>query len=272
MESKTNYAIVGVVVLVLIAALIAAIIWLSVGFDQKKYDFYEVYMREAVSGLTPDAPVKFNGVKVGYVKGIRLNLKDPQQVELLLTISHEIPITTSTSATLISQGITGSTYIGLSASSPDLTPLRALPGFPYPIIPAKPSLFNQLDNALKGVSKNIDAVTIQIKRVFDKENSENIKETLKNLRIFTSNIEKDSTQFHEIILNINKSTLQWPQLTSQMTAGVTNFSEYTIPTANSLLKHLNRMAINLEKTSGDLKNNPSVLIRGTTPPKAGPGE
>lgn len=272
MESKTNYAIVGVVVLILAAALVASIIWLSVGFDKKKYDTYAVYMHEAVSGLSPDAPVKFNGVKVGYVKSIRLNQNDPQQVELLLTIAHEIPITISTTATLISQGITGTTYVGLAASSSVLTPIKVRPGEMYPVIPARPSLFNQLDNALKGVSENINTVTVQIKRVFDDENSKNIKESLNNLRIFTDNLDKDAAQFHEIVTNLNKSIAQWPQITGQLNVGISTFTQDTLPTTNALMRHLNRVAVNLEKTSRDLKSNPSVIIRGSAPPSKGPGE
>ncbi len=51
MEAKTNYTIVGLVVMILVGALIAARLWLSVGFEQKKYNTYVVHMREAVSGL-----------------------------------------------------------------------------------------------------------------------------------------------------------------------------------------------------------------------------
>lgn len=272
MESKTNYTIVGLFVLLLTTGLIVSSIWLSVGFDKKKYDIYAVYLREAASGLSIDAPVKFNGVKVGYVKSIQLNEADPRQVILLLDIVHETPITKSTSATLISQGITGNTYIGLSASSPDLAPLQANPGEPYPVIPAKPSLFNQLDNALKGVSENINAVTIEIKRVFDKENADNMKQTLKNLRLLSETLEQDRFQIHDIISNLNKTTSSLPTLTNQLAVGATSLSQETLPSANKLLKHLNRLTSNLEAASRTVKSNPSVLIRGTTPSKPGPGE
>lgn len=135
MEAKTNYTIVGVVVLILLVGLITTMLWLSIGFNQKKYTTYTVYMHEAASGLTQDAPVKYNGVQVGYVKEIRLNQNDPRQVEILLDIEEGTPVTTSTFATLNSQGITGVSYIGLSASTSNLTPITKMPGEPYPVIP-----------------------------------------------------------------------------------------------------------------------------------------
>ncbi len=45
---------------------------------------------------------------------VKLNLsqEDPRRVEMLLNIEEGTPITVSTAATLISQGITGNTYVG----------------------------------------------------------------------------------------------------------------------------------------------------------------
>ena len=60
-----------------------------------------------------------------------------------------------------------------------------------------------------------------------------------------------------------------------MTSGkiaLDKFSQQTIPPAISLLNRLNAIAANLEKVSNQLRQNPSVIIRGTTPPKPGPGE
>jgi len=177
-ESKANYTIVGLVIVILTAALISVSLWLSVGFDKKQYVIYAVYMSEAVSGLNDDSAVKFNGVQVGRVKQIQLDRTNPQRVRLLLAIESKIPITTSTRATLISQGITGNTYVGLIANSSDLRPLVKGPHDKYPIIPTSPSIFNQLDKVLKDVSVNVNDVSKEVKKIFDDENAKNIAKTL----------------------------------------------------------------------------------------------
>ncbi|MFI4963297.1 MAG: MlaD family protein, partial [Legionellales bacterium] len=159
MEAKTNYTIVGLVVVILAAGLLSAGLWLSVGFNQKTYSLYTVYLHEAASGLSEESPVKYNGVQVGFVKDIKLTKNDPRNVAILLSIEEGTPITTSTSATLISQGITGVTYVGLSASTSDLTPIVKMPDEPYPVIPAKPSLFNQLDAIIRQASENVTKVS-----------------------------------------------------------------------------------------------------------------
>lgn len=297
MEAKTNYTIVGLAVVILSTALLATLLWLSVGFDKKKYIIYAVYVREAVSGLNIDSPVKYNGVQVGSVYKIALSRVDPQQVVLLLNIEEGTPITNSTRATLISQGITGVTYVGLSASSPDLTPLKKLPEEPYPIIPSKPSLLNQIDKTIKEVSENVNSLGLKIKAIFDEENTQNVKKTLENLQKFTTvvaehneNIGQSLKNSDELFRNmaaaskdlkknINKLTKEMTSagqsVSLTMRAGqnaLNKISGQAIPQTVLLLQKLNNIAANLEKVSTQLRQNPSVVIRGTVPPAPGPGE
>ena len=286
MESKTNYTIVGLIVLILGAGLLSAGLWLSVGFDRKKYDMYTVYMREAASGLSDDSVVKYNGVKVFLVNKIELNQFDPQQVKIQLKIEDGTPITTSTHATLINQGITGTTYLGLSASSPSLFPLQKTPGEPYPVIPYKQSFFSQLE-------KNINDVSIGIKRIFDKENSRALKQTLINLQKVSDVIANNNHNLNQtlqdlpiLINNLKTSVNKFNAMATDMSdagkhvsvtmqAGknsIDKLSQQAIPPVVLLLQRLDIIAANLEKVSTQMRQNPSVVIRGNTPPKAGPGE
>lgn len=297
MEAKTNYTIVGLAVVILSTALLATFLWLSVGFDKKKYNIYAVYEREAVSGLNIDSPVKYNGVQVGSVYKISLSRVDPQQVVLLLNIEEGTPITNSTRATLISQGITGVTFIGLSASSPDLTPLKKLPEEPYPIIPSTPSLLNQIDKTIKEVAENVNSLGLKIKSVFDEENTQNVKKTLENLQKFTTVVAEHNEDIGQSLKNsdelfrnmaaaskdlrknINKLTKEMTSagqsVTLTMRAGqnaLNKISGQAVPQTVQLLQKLNNIAANLEKVSTQLRQNPSVVIRGTVPPTPGPGE
>lgn len=300
METKTNYTIVGVVVLILLVGLITTMLWLSIGFNQKKYSTYTVYMHEAASGLTEDAPVKYNGVQVGTVKEIKLNENDPRQVEILLDIEEGTPITTSTFATLNSQGITGVTYIGLSATSSNLTPIQKMPGEPYPVIPAKPSVFNQLDSILKKVSEDIGIVTAEAQRMFNEENAKHIKQILSNIDEFSKDLTRNSTNVNVFMDNLAKSSREFPHMLEELRVGISKFnlmaeslsnagnsvsvtmtsgkntldkiSQESLPPATLLLRRLNSISANLEKVSSEMRQNPAVVIRGSKPPQPGPGE
>jgi len=293
LETKTNYTMVGLIVLILGASLLVASLWLSAGFNQKTYKIYAVHVHEAVTGLNPESPVKFNGVKVGYVYKISLSRVDPQCVILLLRIEEGTPITISTSATLVSLGITGTTYIGLSASSPDLTPLQKKPDEPYPVIPTNPSMLNQIDKAVKDITD----VSHRVKKVFNAENTEHLKNILINLHMFSTTLAQNSQTINRSLQNSDKLLSDMASVskhlkanmakvtrtvysagdsvTATMKAGkkaINKISDQAVPPAVVLLRQLNTIAANLEKVSNQLRQNPSVVIRGTTAPQLGPGE
>ena len=307
MEAKTNYTIVGLAVLILISGLLATLLWLSVGLHNKEYTTYAVYLHEAASGLSEEAPVKFSGVKVGYVKSIELNHKDPQQVILLLNIESHIPVTVSTYAQLISQGITGTSYVGLSARTSSLQRIQKVTGYPYPVIPSKPSLMTQIDIVLREVSDNINKVSEEIKNVFNRDNQENLQKTLQNMQTFTLTLSQKSGEFGKIIDNTNLiskdvsiASKNLPKVMEDFDNAVKEIKDMAkamekagdrvsktmksgdeainqinlqvIPPATDLILRLESIANNLDVVSRSMRHNPSVLIRGTTPPKPGPGE
>ncbi len=286
MDSKTNYTLVGLVVLILVAGLFSAGLWLSVGFDSKKYDLYTVYVPEPVSGLSDDSVVKYNGVKVGVVNKIELNQFDPQQVKIQLKIEEGTPITSSTHATLISQGITGTTYLGLSATSPSLFPLQKTPGEPYPVIPYTPSFLSQLE-------KNLHDVSVGIKRIFDKENALSLKIALKNLQTVTDviannhqNLDQSLKDLPKLLRGLKGTVKKFNSMAEDMSSAgqhvsvtmqagkntIDKLSQQTLPPIVLLMQRLDLIAANLEKVSSQMRQNPAVVIRGNSPARSGPGE
>ena len=286
MEAKTNYTFVGAMVISLITGFIIIALWLSIGFDSQSYKTYGVYMQEAVFGLSEDSLVKYNGVKVGYVDKIKLNKNNPQEVYLQLRISADVPITTSTQASLIIQGITGNTYLGLSATSASLTPLTTIPGQNYPIIPYKKSFLNQLE-------KNLTDISNSLRHIFVAKNEARLSAILQNLATITSTIAQNKQHIDESLRELPKlviifeQTLQQfkimakdvssagTQVSTTMQAGkrsVDAFAQQAIPPAVVLLHRLDNTAKNLEQISRDLRDNPTILVRGRTPPRPGPGE
>lgn len=286
MESKVNYTLVGLTVLILTTALIIAALWLSIGFERKKYNNFTVYMHESVAGLSEESPVKYNGVRVGHVTDIHLSQTNPQRVKILLDIEDGTPITTSTYATLVTQGITGTTYLALAATSSSFIPLQKTPGEPYPVIPSKPSFLSRLE-------KNINDISQGFKRVLNQENADNLQRSLNNLQKISASIAQNDE-------NINKSLQELPKAIRALQEGVDKFksmtevmsqagkqfsrtmkagkdsidkiSRQTIPSADLLLHRLDLVASNIEDVSAQMRQNPSVIIRGTVPGKPGPGE
>ncbi len=189
MEAKVNYVVVGVFVLVLGAALIAGVLWLSSGSAYRKtYDTYQVYMRESVSGLSLDAPVRYRGVEVGRVRKIALAPQDVEQVLLTLDIERGTPVKQDTIAVLRVQGLTGIANIELTGGHRDSPPLTAQPGEAYPVIRTGPSLMVRLDTAVTTLLTNLNRTSENLNAVMDDENRRALKQVLADVETLTRTI------------------------------------------------------------------------------------
>ena len=273
METKVNYTIVGAFVLTLVAAVCLAVIWLSSGLSFEQYTTYLVYMQESVSGLSIDSQVEYNGVDVGRVKNIQLNKNNPQLVEVLLSLyKKETPITHGTIATLTGRGVTGMVYIALKDKSIDLRPLTADPGQPYPVIKTAPSIYMRLETALTQFSNSFRQIAASMQGLLDKQNLLAFKASLANLQIITSHLANNSQKFDALLQTLEKASLQITPLMQSGTLTIKQFKSQTLPATNQMINNINAIANQLSTISTELKQNPSILIRGVERPPPGPGE
>jgi phospholipid/cholesterol/gamma-HCH transport system substrate-binding protein len=286
LESKSHYTLIGIAVLLLTAGLIITALWLSVGFDQKQYDRYIIYINEPVSGLSDDSPVKYNGVRVGYIEDISLSEANPQQVKITVNIAQGIPITMGTQASLVSQGITGTTYLGLIANSTTRMPIPKPTNGTYPVIPYQPSFFYRLE-------KSVDRLSDQLNGMLTPENNKNITQTLQHIEAVTRVFEKDAEHIDQSLRDLphlvdalengairvdvmaRDVSVASKQFTQTMQTGknaLDQLSQQTIPAFVLLIKRLDAITANIQVLSSQLRQNPAIIIRGSAPPKLGPGE
>jgi phospholipid/cholesterol/gamma-HCH transport system substrate-binding protein len=272
MDTNVNYTLVGAFVIGIIAAIVMAIIWLSSGLSVVPDKLYVMYSQESVSGLNVDAAVEFNGVKMGSVKSIELNKDDPQLVTVLLSVKSTTPITKGTVATLTSRGITGVAFIALKDVGDDTRPLVALEGQDYPVIRTSPSIFVRVDIALRNLSKNFETIAESFSKLLDKQNLASIKNTLAQLDKVTGTLSKNSPNINKILANTNQMTEEMMPLLRTSITSVQTLNTQTLPVTYRLLENLNDVTRSLNEVTIQLKQNPSVLIRGAAPAPLGPGE
>lgn len=272
METNVNYTIVGAFVILLISAIVLSVIWLSSGLSFEKYDTYVVYMEESVSGLTADSPVEFNGVQVGKVKSIELAPNNPRLVKVLLSIKHTTPISKGTIAMLTTRGITGFVLFTLIDTGTTKEPLVIQPGEQYPNIPTQPSIFVRLDKALTDISNSFSRLSDTFKQLFNKENIENFKETLASLRQVTQTLSANSKNIENIVRNTEQASKGFAPMLNSGRSAFRSLEMQTLPAANDALINMDEVAKTLGEVSRELKENPSMLIRGRAQGTPGPGE
>lgn len=307
MGGKISYTAVGAFIIGLVIAGISIFFWMELHKHNQSYKSYTVYLHEEVSGLSVESVVRFNGVPVGYVKSIDLVPSNPQLVHVVIEIESKTPINVSTVATLVTQGITGVEYLGLKSQAVNAPPLTAGPNQPYPVIPARPSLFMQLSEVLPQITQKISDLSNNVSRVFDDKNRKSLARSLQNIQGFTETLNENSARINASMASLQKilkhsekvsqqapavmdqakKTLATLQATAKrfdrtsevaehaMQAGqvaINNLTQQVAPAATMTLQHLNAIEVNLTTLTNNMKRNPSMLIRGKQPTPPGPGE
>ena len=260
MESKVNYALIGLFIIILAIALVASILWLSVAGNNKHYRTYQVYIQESVSGLKPKAPVKYRGVEVGYVRDIALMPNRPNEVRVLLDIEQNVPIKQDSLAILSIQGLTGLAHIELTGGSRNsLAPVREI-GQDYPEIKSGPSLLVRLDTAISGLLKNLNNISGSANTLLTNINPKignnilaNISNLSQALNVLLS--PQNTRAVTNILQNIELVTTTVAARTKNIDQGLDNFAEATDNMNKisskfiSLIEQLENSIVSVEESS-----------------------
>ena len=308
METKVNFAVVGIFVLVLGAALIGGVLWLSSGkYYAQSYATYRTYMSESVAGLNLNAPVKYRGVDVGLVRSIALNPANMEEVQLTLAISRGTPVKEDTVAVLQTQGLTGIAYVELTAGRRESPPLTARPGQEYPVIKSGPSLLTRLDTAVTVLMANLTRATENFNTLLDESNRREIVSTLRDLATVSHTLAARSAAIDTGLANASRTmenaakfTDDLPRLVQRIErsadrldsmadavaraggdasqtldstrADLQQFTSEGLPEVRELVAELRELTSTLRRVGGDVERNPSTLVWGRQAGKRGPGE
>ncbi len=177
-EVKIGIFLAGAIVIM--AALIFIVGDLSVLFRKGGYEL-SAYFDSAI-GLENRAAVRMAGVKIGYVKDIRLA---ERKAQVVMSISPEFQVPRESKATLASLGLIGEKYI-------EITPSDALDFCqPGEALQATPAIsFDQLGALVLSIGEKIEDVSRSLREITGEESQTNIRETLQNLNSFSGELNK----------------------------------------------------------------------------------
>lgn len=298
MESRVPYAVVGVFVVVALAALVSLGLWLGADVDTRRYLPYRVLTTESVTGISRGGFVRYRGVVVGRVKGI--TLVDAERVAIDLEVVEGTPIKTDTKATIASQGLTGLSYIELSGGSVEAPPLRPGPDGTPAVITASPSLMRRLDVALSQNLEQVEAVMQQFQKLISDDNLANLTATLVDARRFMAALAAQEQRIDALAASLEKAAAQAPELAAegrntlreaqallqelQRTAEALREATVTAqtelraarrgvqPEVEAALQQLEASMSRLERLTVSIQERPQRLLWGDPPERPGPGE
>ncbi len=304
MENRSHALWAGFFTIAMLCATIFAGMWFN--RDKTVRDNYQIITNSAITGLNPQAAVRYRGLTVGRVDNIDFDPAVAGQILINVSVDQDTPITQSTFATLGYQGITGIAYIDLDddASNPQRFNLA---DNKIPRIPLHPGLIEKLTRSSTVVLANAEKVTAEMAILFSPENRKTILDAFSDTSAATSRWRKLGdelqptakllpdmvTQARQTMASIGELSRSATELSNHLTGLSTQLQDpnggfnHALTTLGDLTQHIqldtlpeittltgdtsNSMRM-LNQTLQELKEHPQSLVFGKQLPAPGPGE
>jgi phospholipid/cholesterol/gamma-HCH transport system substrate-binding protein len=305
MENRAYALITGLFLIGIVAAIVVAAQWL--GGDHTVRVPYRVVATQPVSGLNPQAQVRYRGIGVGRVTAINLDPKNAQRILIDTEVDANVPVTRGTYAQLGMEGITGVAYVHLLDEGKDP---KTLPKGGE--IEARPSFMDSLSDSAEGISKDARELIVNLNKLVTPENRERLSRTLGSLQKISANLEDVTEKLRPLmdrangfvsdenrklarqsLENLNETTKALPEvareaqrlaqearavvgqmgaLSGEAQGTATSMRETTLPQVGALAESMERSAVRFGKLAYELERQPDSVIWGKKPARPGPGE
>ena len=249
MENKAHALVAGAFVLVVTALLAVLAVWLM--RDNTQRDMYEMSTSETISGLQPQAVVRFRGVPVGKVELIGFDAKIKGNVLIRISVDRGAPLNKSAFATVASQGVTGLGFIQLDDNGESKERLVPNDDDP-PRIPLKPGGLEKLLKQSEAIFNQAEQATAKLNELLSAENQKRIISALDNVGQAASSVTALSTGMNTILnAQLGPERVNIPAFVKNADAAVTSLRK-TSDQASITLGEVNKTAQRLNEKGGPL--------------------
>ena len=249
MENKAHALVAGVFVLVVTALLAVLAVWLM--RDNTQRDMYEMSTSETISGLQPQAVVRFRGVPVGKVELIGFDAKIKGNVLIRISVDRGAPLNKSAFATVASQGVTGLGFIQLDDNGESKERLVPNDDDP-PRIPLKPGGLDKLLKQSEAIFNQAEQATAKLNELLSAENQKRMITALDNVGQAAKGVAELSTGMNTILnAQLGPSRVNIPAFVKNADAAVTSLRS-TADQATITLGEVNKTAQRLNEKGGPL--------------------
>lgn len=196
MENKSHAIAAGAFVLLLVAILVAMASWLT--RDTTSQRPFEISSKEAVTGLQPQAGVRYKGVQVGRVTSISLDPQIRGNVLVRITVDDTAPITTATFASLGFQGVTGLAFVQLDDTAEPSQPL-ATSAKHMARIPIRPGLMARLTEQGTHMLGQLDEASLRLNSLLSADNQKALMAAVNKLSQAATNMGQLSRHADQVL-------------------------------------------------------------------------
>jgi phospholipid/cholesterol/gamma-HCH transport system substrate-binding protein len=292
MENRSHALIAGLFVILLSAAMAVTATWLS--GETTDHAHYILTSDGSVSGLNPQAAVRFRGVKVGKVEDIGFDPENSRFIRIRIGVDRNVPLTKGVFAQLGYQGVTGLAYIQLDddGNQPELLQTNETD---LARIQMRTSTLANIVISGQDLLNNVNETVKRMNHLLDDQNQERFSHLLENMEnaatdfgSFTEQLQPNLKSLPELTSKTNSLLGNADQLVKNINRVVEKIGQQggiiddlsqsaeeladTIPRVQEAIDGVKHGTRNVDRVLLQLEEQPRSLIFGKTPPPPGPGE
>lgn len=261
METKANYVLVGIFTLVVLALSFGFVYWSANVSDKDTRTALLIRIEGSVSGLSQGSQVLFNGLNVGTVTNLRIDPNNPRVVIATTQVDRTTPITTSTTATIGFQGLTGLGFIGLTGGNVNDRNIiqSALEQGATPIINANPSDVTDILATARDIADRANNILGEFESIVQaigpsvRTTAENVAATSGNVKTFTDSLASNADQIDDFLASLGR-----------LATSANNVAERLPPILDEASRFVS--ALNVNAINQSIENVASITqsVRGQT--------
>jgi len=244
METRANYVTVGIFTLVALIAAFAFVYWTAGLGDRGEVAELRVRIPGSASGLGRGSAVLFNGVKVGEVQRVFIDINNPTDAIADTVVDRLTPITKSTQADIGLAGLTGTANIELKGGSLSERNLldEAEDDNRVAEIKANPSAVTNLLQTAQSILTRADTVVEELEG-FVKEARGPLTSTIQNVEGFSQALERNSDGIDRFLASVSDL--------SETLSGASQKLDGTLTAAQNILEAVEPQKV--EQIVGDVQ-------------------
>lgn len=218
METRANHVVIGAFVLAIVIGLFGFVLWLAKIEIDQQYSYFNATFEEAVSGLSIGGDVRYSGIPVGTVTGIKIDHDDPGRVQVLLEVDHDTPVKADTVAKLELQGITGVAFIQLSGGTAAAGPPKLGPNGEPPVLQSERSAIQAFFAGAPALIHRTIVLVDALSELVNKGNRDAIGQILANVDSLSTRLAKRGPELEQMLGDLQQVAAQTSELMARMNA------------------------------------------------------
>ncbi len=272
METRANYATIGLFTLIVIALGFGFVYWLKRYDEAGQRTELRLEFDGTVNGLAKGGAVYFNGIKVGEVASLRFDPENPNKVVVMASIARTTPVKPDTRAEVNFNFLTGVAYVELFGGTREAEDLLAGPGMP--VLHGVPS---SLTDVISGANRMFQSAEKSLSRINEMvaDVTPSVTKSIKNVEAFTDALAGNADGVKEFLKNVSDMSKTVGALSTKLEGLVDRADQAiaaidadkvrsTIDSAEAFMKRLDAASADIQPIMTDVRKVAGDMSRFST--------